>query len=103
MLLSSATENRLRAFTLLVRSYDAVRRAIAYLRWRQGDSDHFAPSLWAGRGGRGKSPLGAEPPASVEPLVVEQTPGAPATPAASTDTEPVAPSATSDLHSSVVP
>ncbi len=64
VLLSNATENRLRAFTLLVRTYDAVRRAIAYLRWREGDAEQFAPSLWAGRGGRGKPTDETEPPAS---------------------------------------
>ena len=35
-----------RAFTLLVRAYDDARRAIAYLRWHDGDVDLVAPSLY---------------------------------------------------------
>lgn len=42
---------RQRTFTLLVRSYDQIRRALSYLRWNEGDVDRIAPSLWAGRGG----------------------------------------------------
>ncbi len=41
-----------RAFTLAVNTYDEVRRAVAFLRWHEGDADSLAPSLWAGRGGR---------------------------------------------------
>jgi hypothetical protein len=45
---------RQQALTLLVRAYDEVRRAVAFLRWREGDSDTIAPSLYAGRGGSKK-------------------------------------------------
>lgn len=47
-------DSRARAFTLLFRHYDAARRAVAYLRWHQGDADAIAPSLYAGRN-QGKS------------------------------------------------
>jgi hypothetical protein len=40
---------RQRAFTLLVRVYDHMRRGVSYLRWDEGDVDTIAPSLYAGR------------------------------------------------------
>lgn len=46
--------DRQRAYTLCVRAYDETRRAVSYLRWHEGDVDSITPSLWAGRGGRGK-------------------------------------------------
>jgi hypothetical protein len=64
-----ATEHRQRAFTLLVKTYDEVRRGVGYLRWRQGDADEIAPSLYAGRGGRGSASPVSEEPAPDEPEV----------------------------------
>jgi hypothetical protein len=44
---------RARAFSLLARNYDQVRRAISYLRWSARDQDEIAPSIYTGsRGGR---------------------------------------------------
>jgi hypothetical protein len=43
---------RARAFTLLSRAYDACRRALAYLRWSEGDADAIAPSLYKKKPGR---------------------------------------------------
>jgi hypothetical protein len=43
---------RARAFTLLVNAYDACRRALTYLRWKEGDVDAIAPSLFRKRPGR---------------------------------------------------
>jgi hypothetical protein len=43
---------RAQAFTLLVRAYDELRRAIAFIRYHEGDVDEIVPSLYAGRGGR---------------------------------------------------
>lgn len=43
---------RAQAFTLLVRAYDELRRAIAFIRYHEGDVDLIVPSLYAGRGGR---------------------------------------------------
>ncbi len=48
--IAAAALNRQRAFTLFLRAYDQVRRAISYLRWSEGDGDEIAPSLYAGRG-----------------------------------------------------
>jgi len=47
-------ETRQRAFTKFVGTYDQLRRAMTFLRWDEGDVDSIIPSLWAGRGGRGK-------------------------------------------------
>lgn len=44
-----ANETRRKAFSLLVRSYDKVRRAIGYLRWEDDDADGIAPSLYSTR------------------------------------------------------
>ena len=48
-----------RAFTMAVDTYDEVRRAVSFLRWKEGDADSLAPSLWAGRGGRHADASGA--------------------------------------------
>lgn len=49
LIVADAAKTRLRAFTLLVRTYSEVRRAVSYVRWQQEDVDLFAPSLYAGR------------------------------------------------------
>jgi hypothetical protein len=43
---------RARAFTLLSKAYDSCRQALAYLRWKEGDADALAPSLYRKRPGR---------------------------------------------------
>jgi len=40
-------DRRARAFSLFVNAYEACRRAIAYLRWNEGDAEQIAPSLFA--------------------------------------------------------
>ena len=40
-----ASVMRRRAFTMFVRAYDQVRRAVGYLRWNDGDADEIAPPL----------------------------------------------------------
>jgi len=55
---------RQRAFTLFMRSYDATRRAISFLRWEQGDADSIAPVLYTGRPRRRPDAPDAPPPAS---------------------------------------
>jgi len=40
---------RARAFTLLVRCYDQICRGVTYVRWREGDAEQIAPSLYKGR------------------------------------------------------
>lgn len=39
---------RARAFRLLVREYEPLRRAVIYLRWEKGDANAFAPALHVG-------------------------------------------------------
>jgi hypothetical protein len=42
----AVARERDRAFTLLVRAYAEVRRAVRHLRWRERDADRAAPSLY---------------------------------------------------------
>ncbi|MBN8616526.1 MAG: hypothetical protein J0L92_38430 [Deltaproteobacteria bacterium] len=50
------TGQRLRAFTLLMRAYDDVRRGMTFLLWKRGAAaiDAVTPSLFKGRGPRAK-------------------------------------------------
>ncbi|NUP12094.1 MAG: hypothetical protein HOW73_39110 [Polyangiaceae bacterium] len=82
---TEAADTRQRVFTLFIRSYEEVRRAITYLRWHEDDVDRIAPSLYANRGSRRKTDIEPEP-AAPSPAVSPATPAAPA-PAA----PPVAP------------
>jgi transcriptional regulator with XRE-family HTH domain len=67
-----AAERRKRAFTLFMRAYDQVQRAVTYLRWNEGDADDLAPSLYKGRGGRGSG--SSEPdPVKTEPSTTTET------------------------------
>lgn len=69
---SAAADQRQRAFTLLAKAYDQVRRAASFLRW--GESiDEIAPSFYNGRTSKRRSD---------EPEVVAPapTPAAPTTP-----------------------
>ncbi len=59
-----AMETRTRAFSLLVREYELLRRMVTYVRWFEGDYDRIMPSLYAGRGGR--KPRDVEPPVDVD-------------------------------------
>jgi hypothetical protein len=70
-----ATDIRQRAFTVLTRAWDQVRRAVMFLRWNIGDADQIAPSLYAGRGNRRKTPVETPLP-DTEPSV--PVPSAPA-------------------------
>ncbi|NUP10021.1 MAG: hypothetical protein HOW73_28565 [Polyangiaceae bacterium] len=51
-----ATRTRHQAFTLFERGYQEVRRIIAFVRHYEGDAERIAPSIYRGRGGRGKAP-----------------------------------------------
>jgi hypothetical protein len=46
---AEATDVRLRMFTLVMRDYDEIRRAVQYLRWHDEDAEELAPSLYSGR------------------------------------------------------
>ncbi len=97
---------RQQAYTLWTRAYDEARRAVAYLRWHQGDADKIAPSLYAGRGAgpRAKSDV-AQPAPVTTPATSAGTPTTPTSPttphvsapqahaAAFTDTVPGLPNA----------
>lgn len=45
----AAVDLRQRALCLLVETYEEVRSLITYLRWKDGDADVIAPSLWRTR------------------------------------------------------
>jgi hypothetical protein len=47
-----ANELRLRALSLLIRTYREIFREVQYLRFWEGDADTIVPSLWSGRGRR---------------------------------------------------
>lgn len=65
---SAAADLRVRAFSLLSRTYDDVRRLLTFLRWREGDHDEIAPSFWAGRHTKRRKSEGPEV-VGVEPTV----------------------------------
>jgi hypothetical protein len=78
---AAATDLRMRAFTLFVRTYDHTRRAVNFLRWNEGDAEKIAPSLYAGRTVRRK---GADVPVEGAPAPTVPLPGGSATPASTT-------------------
>jgi len=45
-LVAAATEQRQRAFNLVLHTYEDARHAVAFLRRREGDADSIAPSLY---------------------------------------------------------
>lgn len=78
---SPAAEMRLRAYTLMARTYEETRRLITFLRWYDGDADRIAPALQKGRPkNRPRKPTtepSAEPTDGPTPLVVSpDLPGA---------------------------
>jgi hypothetical protein len=52
-------DDKARAFRLVVQTYDIGRRAVAYVRWQEGDADLLVPSLFSGK--RRRSPAAEEP------------------------------------------
>jgi len=58
---AEATDLRMRAFTLLLQTYDDARRAVTYLRSAEGDADDITPALHPGRPRR--RPGDPQPPA----------------------------------------
>ena len=54
-LVAEATDQRLRAFTLMLRTYEEARAAIGYLRRREEDAESIAPTLYPGKGKRRSS------------------------------------------------
>lgn len=47
--IAEVAQMRQRMFTLFVRAYDQARRVITFLRWKEGDIETIAPSLYASR------------------------------------------------------
>lgn len=68
-------DDRHRVFSLFFTAYDDARRAIIYLRWREGGADQIVPSLYRGRGGRGRRNL--REPAHTQPHTAQPTPTVP--------------------------
>ena len=64
---TDAADVRQRAFTLFVRTYDELRRAISYLRWHEDDVDAIIPSLWSGKAQRKRDAADPAPAPSPEP------------------------------------
>ena len=74
--ITAARQIRARAFKLFIEAYDEVRRAIVWLRWKNGDADKLAPSLYIKRGkARAKKEAKA---AQVAALEATNAPAAPA-------------------------
>jgi hypothetical protein len=51
---SISAEMRQRAYTLFVRTYEEVRRAMTFIRWKEDDVDDIVPSLYAGKSAKSK-------------------------------------------------
>lgn len=88
-----ATEDRLRAITLMVKAYNQARRAVHFLRWDYGDADKITPSIYTARSVKRRSPEfevevevegevqgpGALPPPNASPVLPSATQGSSAT------------------------
>jgi hypothetical protein len=60
-----AAEVRMRCLSLLVDTYEEVRRDVTHLRWHERDADDIAPSLWSSqRGRRNDGPVDDETPSA---------------------------------------
>ncbi len=81
---------RQKAFTLVARTWDDIRRGVHYLRWKEDDADAIAPSIYAGRTSRRRDDAAeATPPAGDTPAVTAPT--APSTPTIISPFAPAAP------------
>ena len=72
--ITAARQIRARAFKLFTEAYDEVRRAVMWLRWREGDADKLAPSLYAKRG-KTRTKRQATAVQQAEPEATEAAPG----------------------------
>jgi hypothetical protein len=52
---ASVALERQQAYSLFIDAYDEVRRAVAFLRWNEGDADKITPSLYGGRSSKKKT------------------------------------------------
>lgn len=85
-LLADATDKRMRAFTLMIRTYEEARAAVGYLHRHDGDADAIAPNLYAGKSRR--RPTGDT---TADPVQPTQTPAATATATAGATATPTSP------------
>ncbi|MEZ4255955.1 MAG: hypothetical protein R3A78_09630 [Polyangiales bacterium] len=69
-----AARARNQAFTLMVRAYDEVRQAVGYARWKRGDADEIAPSLYASRNRRNGESQAKKDDANAEPNTAPPAP-----------------------------
>jgi hypothetical protein len=76
---AALTDERLRAFTQLIKAYDDARAAVSYLRRREGDVDEIGPNLYTGN----TKPRKVNDPATSPPAVPPGQP--PLTPLPSTN------------------
>ena len=74
-LLADATDKRMRAFTLMIRTYQEARAAIGYLRRHDGDADAIAPNLYSANNSRRRPTDNT----TTDPTQPAQTPGVTAT------------------------
>jgi hypothetical protein len=81
---NQAEEDRVKAFWLFYDVYEESRRAMAHLRWYEGDAELLVPSLFSGRRRRGpaaeepgENGPPSEPVDPSEPLVLGPRPGGP--------------------------
>jgi hypothetical protein len=78
-LVAAATDQRMRAFTLVLHTYQEARDAVGYLRRHEGDADSIAPSLYPGVAKRRHAPDPAPAPAPADgthPATAVQIPAA---------------------------
>ncbi|HEU4534375.1 MAG TPA: hypothetical protein VFS00_09665 [Polyangiaceae bacterium] len=61
-------EERIKAFWLFFDVYEDSRRAMAHLRWHEGDADQLAPSLFSGRRRRSVVEAPDDPEAPSKPV-----------------------------------
>jgi hypothetical protein len=64
---AEATDQRLRVFTLMLRTYEEARAAIGYLRRREEDAESIAPTLYPGKGKRRASETVPAVPSATQP------------------------------------
>jgi hypothetical protein len=76
-MIGEASRIRQKAFTLFMNVYEDARRAIQYVRSKEGDADDIAPSLYAGRS-RQKPDEPPPAPTPTPPVVGEHSDAPPA-------------------------
>jgi hypothetical protein len=77
--LAGLTEERMRAFTTMMKVYDEARSAVGYLRRHEGDVDSIAPLLYTGKSTRRKA---TEPDPTAPPEAAAGGPPHPGSPVA---------------------